>query len=58
MIANPLGRSVARWMARCGAQYLILLSRTGPIPEAAAELLVELGSQGVQGEASACVRLS
>ena len=42
-------------MTRCGARYLILLSRIGPKPEAAAELLVELGSQGVQVEASACV---
>ena len=41
-------------MARCGARHLILLSRSGPKTEAAAELLVELVSQGVQVNAPAC----
>lgn len=41
-------------MARCGARHLILLSRSGPKAEAAAELLAELVSQGVQVSAPAC----
>lgn len=37
-----LGRSVARWMAGRGAKNLILLSRRGPVQEAAKQLVREL----------------
>ncbi|KAK2600653.1 hypothetical protein N8I77_010173 [Diaporthe amygdali] len=37
-----LGRSVARWMAGRGARNLILLSRRGPVQEAAKQLVKEL----------------
>ncbi|KAF6811409.1 Lovastatin diketide synthase LovF 5 [Colletotrichum sojae] len=37
-----LGRSVARWMASQGAKNLVLLSRRGPVGEAAKELVREL----------------
>ncbi|OLN83448.1 Lovastatin diketide synthase LovF 5 [Colletotrichum chlorophyti] len=39
-----LGRSVARWMASRGARHLILLSRRGPVDDAAKELVHELES--------------
>ncbi|CAM1502592.1 Fc.00g073680.m01.CDS01 [Cosmosporella sp. VM-42] len=37
-----LGRSVARWMASRGAKNLILLSRQGPIQQAAKDLIRDL----------------
>lgn len=37
-----LGRSVARWMAGQGAKNLILLSRRGPVQDAAKQLVQEL----------------
>lgn len=37
-----LGRPVARWMASRGAKNLILLSRRGPVENAAVELIAEL----------------
>ncbi|KAI3395544.1 hypothetical protein diail_1206 [Diaporthe ilicicola] len=37
-----LGRSVARWMAGRGAKNLILLSRRGPVQDAAKQLVKEL----------------
>lgn len=37
-----LGRSVARWMAGRGAKNLILLSRRGPVQDAAKQLVQEL----------------
>ncbi|ROW10959.1 hypothetical protein VMCG_00852 [Cytospora schulzeri] len=42
-----LGRSFTRWMARRGAKYLILLSRSGPKSEAAKALVRELEAQKV-----------
>ena len=49
-----IGRSIARWMMRRGAKYLILLSRFGPRTEAAQYLLQELRDQGVHVEAPPC----
>lgn len=49
-----LGRATARWLARHGARYLILLSRSGPIREEAKDLLSELAKMGICVEAPSC----
>ncbi|KAH8883185.1 beta-ketoacyl synthase domain-containing protein [Thozetella sp. PMI_491] len=49
-----LGRSIARWMASRGAKNLILLSRSGPITEAAKELISELEGKNVKVSAPSC----
>ena len=49
-----LGRSAARWMARRGAQNLILLSRSGPRSQAALTLLNELRTLGIRVESPKC----
>lgn len=49
-----LGRATARWLAKHGARYLILLSRSGPRGEKALELLSELEKMGVYVEAQSC----
>lgn len=46
-----LGRSAALWMASKGARHLILLSRSGPVTEAAVSLLSKLNEMGVSVEA-------
>ncbi|KAI1475846.1 KR domain-containing protein [Daldinia eschscholtzii] len=42
-----IGRSLATWFGHRGAKYLILLSRSGPISEAAKNLIKELTKRGV-----------
>ncbi|KAI1371682.1 putative polyketide synthase [Hypoxylon crocopeplum] len=49
-----LGRGIARWMARCGARNLILLSRSGPRTSEALELLTELRGQDVNVATPRC----
>ncbi|KAM3158720.1 hypothetical protein ABEW05_000751 [Botrytis cinerea] len=49
-----LGRSTALWMANKGAKYLVLLSRSGPVTEAATSLLTKLGDMGVSVEVPKC----
>ncbi|KAJ8059505.1 hypothetical protein OCU04_011166 [Sclerotinia nivalis] len=49
-----LGRSAALWMASKGARHLILLSRSGPVSEAATSLLFKLRGMGVSVEAPKC----
>ncbi|KAI0467673.1 hypothetical protein F4859DRAFT_525103 [Xylaria cf. heliscus] len=42
-----LGRAIIKWMVDRGAKHLIILSRSGPVSKAAAELVSKLVSQGV-----------
>ncbi|MGC0316522.1 type I polyketide synthase [Kitasatospora acidiphila] len=49
-----LGAHVARWLARGGAERLVLVSRQGPAAAGAAELVAELGDLGVRAVAVAC----
>ncbi len=46
---GALGQQVARWLARRGARHIGLLSRQGAAHPAAAALVAELASVGVQG---------
>ncbi|WP_425581510.1 type I polyketide synthase, partial [Streptomyces yatensis] len=52
-----LGAQVARWLARSGAEHLVLTSRRGPAAPGAAELrdeLTALGEGGVRVTVAAC----
>jgi acyl transferase domain-containing protein/acyl carrier protein len=49
-----LGAHVARWLARGGAQHLVLTSRRGERAPGAAELCAELEALGVQVTIAAC----
>ncbi|MCJ1382876.1 hypothetical protein MMC17_005989 [Xylographa soralifera] len=49
-----LGRNIARWMAACGARYILLLSRSGALSEAAQSLLITLQAKGVHVMAPRC----
>lgn len=49
-----LGRGIARWMASRGAQYMVLLSRSGAKSEAGKALVDELSTSGVRVEAPCC----
>jgi len=49
-----LGAHVARWLARGGAQHLLLVSRRGPLAPGAAELRGELEELGASVEVVAC----
>ncbi|CAL9654801.1 Narbonolide_10-deoxymethynolide synthase PikA1, modules 1 and 2 [Streptomyces sp. enrichment culture] len=51
---GALGRHVARWLARSGAEHLLLVSRSGPDAEGAAGLLEELAAHGTRAELAAC----
>ncbi|NEC91813.1 type I polyketide synthase [Streptomyces sp. SID12501] len=51
---GALGTHVARWLARDGAEHLVLLSRRGATAPGAAELLAELGESGVRVTLVAC----
>ncbi|KAI0532709.1 hypothetical protein GGR58DRAFT_489208 [Xylaria digitata] len=42
-----LGRAIIKWMADRGAKNLIILSRSGPVSEAAVELISNLTARGV-----------
>lgn len=49
-----LGGQVARWLARSGAEHLLLVSRRGPDAPGAARLVAELGELGASAEVVAC----
>ncbi len=51
---GALGGRTARWLARQGAEHLVLLSRRGPAAPGAAELVAELNAQGTAAEAVPC----
>ncbi|MDQ2959293.1 MAG: SDR family NAD(P)-dependent oxidoreductase, partial [Actinomycetota bacterium] len=51
---GALGAQVARWLARTGAEHLILTSRRGDQAPGAPELREELGQLGVQVTITAC----
>jgi acyl transferase domain-containing protein/D-arabinose 1-dehydrogenase-like Zn-dependent alcohol dehydrogenase/acyl carrier protein len=49
-----LGAHVARWLARGGAEHLLLVSRRGDVAPAAAELRAELETLGARVTLAAC----
>nr|WP_240436335.1 type I polyketide synthase [Streptomyces sporangiiformans] len=49
-----LGGHVARWLARGGAEHLVLVSRRGPEAPGAAELVAELAESGTPATVVAC----
>ncbi|ADI05104.1 modular polyketide synthase [Streptomyces bingchenggensis BCW-1] len=49
-----LGGHVARWLARCGAEHLVLTSRRGPDAPGARELCDELTELGARVTLAAC----
>ncbi|MEU0839171.1 type I polyketide synthase [Streptomyces sp. NPDC005962] len=51
---GALGAHVARWLARNGAEHLVLTSRRGPDAPGAAELRDELTALGAQVTVAAC----
>ncbi|MFF4324747.1 type I polyketide synthase [Streptomyces sp. NPDC001568] len=51
---GALGRHVARWLARTGAEHLLLVSRRGPAAEGAEELASELRDMGARVTLAPC----
>ncbi|MFI0817942.1 type I polyketide synthase [Streptomyces sp. NPDC021098] len=51
---GALGQHVARWLARNGAERLVLLSRRGPEAPGAAEFVAELSGTGTVVDVEAC----
>ncbi|MEV0502956.1 type I polyketide synthase, partial [Streptomyces spectabilis] len=51
---GALGPHIARWLAREGAEHLVLTSRRGPDAPGAAELQAELEEMGVQVTIASC----
>ncbi|MGK4578841.1 type I polyketide synthase [Kitasatospora sp. HPMI-4] len=51
---GALGAHVARWLARSGAEHLLLTSRSGPDAEGARELRAELTALGAAVTIAAC----
>ncbi|MFI2779942.1 type I polyketide synthase, partial [Streptomyces sp. ALB3] len=51
---GALGGHVARWLARNGAEHLVLTSRRGPDAPGAAELVAELEELGTKATVVAC----
>lgn len=49
-----IGRNLAMWMTRNGARHLCLLSRSGPITQAAKALLAALELENVRVYAPVC----
>ncbi|KJK33814.1 hypothetical protein UK12_35500, partial [Saccharothrix sp. ST-888] len=49
-----LGAEVARWLARNGAEHLVLTGRRGAEAPGAAELRAELAGSGIQVTLEAC----
>ncbi|WP_405887196.1 SDR family NAD(P)-dependent oxidoreductase [Streptomyces sp. NBC_01136] len=49
-----LGRHISRWLARSGAEHLVLVSRRGPEAPGAAELVAELAELGTPASVVAC----
>ncbi|MFT2018188.1 type I polyketide synthase [Streptomyces sp. 796.1] len=51
---GALGAHVARWLARAGAEHLLLVSRRGPDAPGAADLVAELTALGTRVTLTAC----
>ncbi|MFF7634994.1 type I polyketide synthase [Kitasatospora sp. NPDC008050] len=51
---GALGAQVARWLARAGAEHLVLTSRRGLAADGAAELAAELTALGARVTVAAC----
>ncbi|MEU8782736.1 type I polyketide synthase [Streptomyces sp. NPDC048637] len=51
---GALGGHLARWLARNGAEHLVLVSRRGPEAPGAAELVEELAGLGARATVRAC----
>ncbi|WP_435604210.1 type I polyketide synthase [Streptomyces sp. bgisy130] len=51
---GALGGHLARWLARNGAEHLVLVSRRGPEAPGATELVEELAALGAQTTVRAC----
>ncbi|MGC7098259.1 type I polyketide synthase [Amycolatopsis lurida] len=51
---GALGAQVARWLARCGAEHLLLVSRRGPGAPGAGELEAELTGLGAKVTIASC----
>ncbi|MEU5209035.1 type I polyketide synthase [Streptomyces sp. NPDC020742] len=51
---GALGGHIARWLARSGAEHLVLVSRRGTAAPGAAGLLEELAALGVPATVAAC----
>ncbi|MEU1630893.1 type I polyketide synthase [Streptomyces sp. NPDC020096] len=51
---GALGAHIARWLARNGAEHLVLVSRRGPDAPGAAELRAELVELGAEVTVAAC----
>ncbi|MFK0263099.1 type I polyketide synthase [Streptomyces angustmyceticus] len=51
---GALGGHLARWLARKGAEHLVLVSRRGPEAPGARELVEELAALGAQATVRAC----
>ncbi|WUG42419.1 SDR family NAD(P)-dependent oxidoreductase [Kitasatospora sp. NBC_00458] len=51
---GALGSHVARWLARAGAEHLVLTSRRGGAAPGVAELVAELSGAGVEVTVAAC----
>jgi len=51
---GALGRHTARWLARQGADHLLLVSRAGDQASGAADLVAELNSLGAKATVAAC----
>ncbi|WP_055495832.1 type I polyketide synthase [Streptomyces sp. TP-A0356] len=51
---GALGRHVARWLARCGARDLLLVSRSGPEADGAQDFVAELAELGARAELARC----
>ncbi|WP_404656793.1 type I polyketide synthase, partial [Kitasatospora sp. GAS204A] len=51
---GALGAEVARWLARNGAEQLLLVGRRGPDAPGAAELVAELAELGAAATVAAC----
>ncbi|MER5932830.1 type I polyketide synthase [Streptomyces sp. NPDC002054] len=51
---GALGRHVSRWLARTGAEHLLLVSRRGPEADGAHELAAELRALGAEVTLAAC----
>jgi rifamycin polyketide synthase modules 1, 2 and 3 len=51
---GALGAQIARWLAREGAEHLLLISRRGPQAPGAEDLAAELGATGARVTITAC----
>src|SRR5262249_7820249 len=52
--SGTLGPHIARWLARCGAEHIVLTSRRCPRAPGMAELQAELGAEGIRVTVAAC----